>query len=110
MEETLVDNTPKIEEKLLGVSLDPLIPLESIMTDSLASGIHRNIIVSENRKYLSNCSRMREYIYNWLVFSHILTHSHINKLILCPFCHTSSMDSHRRVFWTFHTNINLFVS
>ena len=45
MEETLVDNTPKIEEKLLGVSLDPLIPLESIMTDSLASGIHRNIIV-----------------------------------------------------------------
>ena len=82
MEETLVDNTPKIEEKLLGVSLDPLIPLESIMTDSLASGIHRNIIVSENRKYLSNCSRMREYIYNWLVFCHILTHSHINKLIL----------------------------
>ena len=44
------------------------------------------------------------------LFSHILTHSHINKLILCPFCHTSSMDSHRRVFWTFHTNINLFVS
>ena len=43
MEESLVP-CPVDEYGLLGVALDPLVPLESIMADSLSIGVLRDVV------------------------------------------------------------------
>ena len=43
MEESLVPG-PVDEYGLLGVALDPLVPLESIMADSLSIGVLRDVV------------------------------------------------------------------